>query len=290
MDQIKPHCTYISLYWDVYWGFGRILSGWRDLWGRCVSSKTLVLEVGGGTTAVTQLKIATMTSIWPDSTLWVIYDQPSSLLLHLAYGNDPGLKEGCEVGWRRTWMPQRPVWPVFVVSHWTGSSFFDLLHAFPLLSYANVGQTRGRNTLELSGGGQRVSLSFPASFPCYIFSFLASFLSSNLTDFGMKGSECLVDGKGGDGVLSVTRTTCEDQVHCSDPWLCVHGVLFWVALVVCCRSVIVPPCCWCYSSGRSEASRVVIQRLSALPTRPTTSNAPSLAGETDTNAVTTALP
>lgn len=53
---------------------------------------------GGGTWVVTQLKIATVTSTWPDSTLWVIYDQPSSLLLHLAYGNDPGLREGHE-GW-----------------------------------------------------------------------------------------------------------------------------------------------------------------------------------------------
>lgn len=118
------------------------------------------------------------------------------------------------------------MWPVFVVSHWTGSSFFDLLHAFPRLSYVNAGQTRGGNVLELSGGGQRLPLSFSASFPRYISSFLASSPLNNLTDFGMKGSECLADGKGGDGVLAVTCTTCEDEVRCSDPWLCVRGVLF----------------------------------------------------------------
>lgn len=80
--------------------------------------------------------------------------------------------------------------------------------------------------LELSGGGQRLlSLSLP---PFHAISplFLPLPLSSNLTDFGMKGSERLVDGKGGDGVVAVTRTTCEDQVRCSDPWLCVCGVLF----------------------------------------------------------------
>lgn len=26
------------------------------------------------------------------------------------------------------------------------------------------------------------------------------------------------------GVLAVTCTTCEDQVHCMDPLLCVYGV------------------------------------------------------------------
>lgn len=92
----------------------------------------------------------------------------------LAYGNDPGLREGHEVRWWRTWTGQRPVWPVFVVSHWTGSSFFDLLHAFPRLSYANSGRTRRGNMLELSGWGQRLPLLFSTSFPHYISSFLAS--------------------------------------------------------------------------------------------------------------------
>lgn len=40
-------------------------------------------------------------------------------------------------------------------------------------------------------------------------------------------------GNGGDGALAVTCTTCEDQVRYSDPRLCVRGVLFRVALVVC---------------------------------------------------------
>ena len=76
-----------------------------------------------------------------------------------------------------------------------------------------------------------LSYSLP-SFHAISSLFLPLPLSSNLTDFGMKGSECLVDGKGGDSILTVTHTTCEDQVCCSDPWLCVCGVLFWVALVV----------------------------------------------------------
>lgn len=63
--------------------------------------------------------------------------------------------------------------------------------------------------------------------------FLLLPLSSNLTDFGMKGSECLVDEKGGDAILAVTHTTCEDQVCCSDPRLYVCWVVFGVALVVC---------------------------------------------------------
>ena len=70
-----------------------------------------------------------------------------------------------------------------------------------------------------------LSLSLP---PFHAISplFLPLPLSSNLTDFGMKGSERLADGKGGDGVLAVTRTTCEDQVRRSDPRLCVRGLLF----------------------------------------------------------------
>lgn len=63
--------------------------------------------------------------------------------------------------------------------------------------------------------------------------FLPLPLSSNLTDFGMKGSECFEDEKGGDAILTVTHATCEDQVCCSDPRLCVRWVVFGVALVVC---------------------------------------------------------
>ncbi|KAF0028216.1 hypothetical protein F2P81_019303 [Scophthalmus maximus] len=45
--------------------------------------------------------------------------------------------------------------------------------------------------------------------------------AGNLTDFGMKGRECSVDRKGGDGIVAVTRTAGEDQVRCGDPrpWL-----------------------------------------------------------------------
>lgn len=70
--------------------------------------------------------------------------------------------------------------------------------------------------------------------------FLPLPLSSNLTDFGMKGSEWIVVEKGGDGILAVTRATCEDQVCCSYPWLCVCGVLFLSGPCnVSCGSVIV---------------------------------------------------
>lgn len=72
------------------------------------------------------------------------------------------------------------MWPVFVVSHWTGSSFFDLLHGFPCLSYGNAGQTQGGNVLELSRGGQRHSLSFCASFPRLYLHFSCLFPSQQL--------------------------------------------------------------------------------------------------------------
>ena len=88
------------------------------------------------------------------------------------------------------------------------------------------GQGRGGNTPELSAGGQRLlSLSLP---PFHAISplFLPLPLSSNLTDFGVKGSECSVDRKGGDGIVAVTRATCEDQVHCSDPRPCLCGHIF----------------------------------------------------------------
>ncbi|AWP20803.1 Hypothetical protein SMAX5B_001826 [Scophthalmus maximus] len=45
--------------------------------------------------------------------------------------------------------------------------------------------------------------------------------AGNLTDFGMKGRECSVDRKGGDGIVAVTRTAGEDQVRCGDPRPCV---------------------------------------------------------------------
>lgn len=37
------------------------------------------------------------------------------------------------------------------------------------------------------------------------------------------------------GVLALTCTTCEDQVRCKDPWLCVYTVFlfFFKALIVC---------------------------------------------------------
>lgn len=92
--------------------------------------------------------------------------------------------------------------------------------------------------LELSGGGQRLPLSFSASFPRYISSFLASSPLNNLTDFGMKGSECLADGKGGDGVLAVTCATCEDQVQRSSV-MCMWSVILSGPCSAYCRSVIV---------------------------------------------------
>lgn len=91
-----------------------------------------------------------------------------------------GWGRGARVWYWRTWTPQRPVWPVFVVSHWTGSSFFDLLHGSPRLSYANAGQTRGGNVLELSRGGQRLPLSFSASFPHLYLHFSCLFPSQQL--------------------------------------------------------------------------------------------------------------
>lgn len=84
------------------------------------------------------------------------------------------LREGLEVGWWKTWTAQKPVWPVFVVSHWTGSSFFDLLHAFPRLSYGNSGQTQGGNVAGAEWRRTKTPSLFSASFPRYISSFLAS--------------------------------------------------------------------------------------------------------------------
>lgn len=152
----------------------------------------------------------------------------------LVYGNDPGLREGHEVRRWRTWAAQRPGWPVFVVSHWMGYSFFDLLHAFLRLSYANPPDRPEEETRWswVEEDKDLLSYSLP---PFHAISplFLPLPLSSNLTDFGLKGSECLVDEKGGDAILTVTHTTCEDQVCCRDPELCVRGVLSGVALVVC---------------------------------------------------------
>ena len=84
-----------------------------------------------------------------------------------------------------------------------------------------------------------LSLSLPP-FHAYISTFLASSPLNILTDFGMKGNECLADGKGEDGAFATTRTTCEDQVHCNDPQPCVRGVLFLSGPCTArCRSVIV---------------------------------------------------
>lgn len=35
------------------------------------------------------------------------------------------------------------------------------------------------------------------------------------------------------GVLAVTCTTCEDQVCCKDPWLCVYSVFYFKELIAC---------------------------------------------------------
>lgn len=66
--------------------------------GRCVSCELLsvgVLVVGRSVRVGTRLKSATVAPVRANSTsLKVIYDQPSSLLLHLVYGNDPGAEGG----------------------------------------------------------------------------------------------------------------------------------------------------------------------------------------------------
>lgn len=88
---------------------------------------------------------------------------------------------------------------------------------------------------ELSGGGQRLPLFFSASFPRYISSFLAS---SPLKQLDRLWHERKWVDSGWERWGWHSR--CDPRVCCSDPWLCVCGVLFLSGPCnVSCGSVIV---------------------------------------------------
>lgn len=138
-----------------------------------------------------------------------------------------------------------------------------------------------------------LSLSLPLFSTLYLLLFLPLPLSNNLTDFGMKGSECLA---GWERWGWCSRRDLHHLWGSSAPQrssvMCAWSVILSGPCSVCCRSVIVwavPPYLGRLRSDlllfRGEASRVVIQglyfspSLSALPTLCSyTSKVLSLAG------------
>lgn len=187
---------------DIVWVEGTVV-----FWGRCVLH---VCELGlysqdGCTRVVTLLKTATVTSIWPGSTFWVIYDQPSSLLLHLAYGNDPRGVEGGAWGLGSGEHERHKGRCGLFLLSLIGQDLLSLTFCTPSLAFHMLMSTGPEE--EMAGAEwRRTKTLLSLSFFFHVISplFLASSPLNNLTDFGMKGSECLADGKGGDSVLAVT--------------------------------------------------------------------------------------
>lgn len=188
----------------------------------------------GGIWLVMQLKTAIVTPVWPYSTLWVIYGQPSSLLVHMAYGNDCMLGRGIHFGGGEH-EHHKGRCGLFLLCL-IGQDPLSLTFCTPSLAFHMLIVAKPKKEMCWSWVVEDKDSHSPSLSPFHAISLLF-FASSSLKRLDRLWHERKWVLSGWEMVEKafLLWPTPPVRIKCGagSPCLCVRGVLFWVALVVC---------------------------------------------------------